>query len=276
MGAPSEIHRFNHQAMNTDFTLSIADSKPKYAAQAAVNAFREIDRVEGFLSSHIENSDISRINNLPSDGSTMIDPLSFECLRIAEQMRQATGGAFNVAYASKPSRPVKRLFSLEADKFVCRVNDAGLRIDLGGIGKGFALDCVAELLRDWDLTAIEIRASYSTVLAGQAPRGRAGWEAGFGAGHDQHDFMLAQQALSGSGIAVQGEHIVDPRPRKGRHVFRAWALSRSAARADALSTALMIMSPDEIRRYAEEHPIDRVWVQELEDARIVEIAAPTQ
>ena len=59
-----KAHRFSHQAMATTFEVFIVHGDARYAEQAAWAAFDELDRLEAELSRFIENSDISRINNL--------------------------------------------------------------------------------------------------------------------------------------------------------------------------------------------------------------------
>jgi thiamine biosynthesis lipoprotein len=66
---------------------------------------------------------------------------------------------------------------------------------------------------------------------------------------------LAHRALSGSGIAVRGRHIIDPRTgRPAGHRYRAWAAAPTAAVADALSTAFMVMTEAEIQQYCGRRP----------------------
>ena len=66
---------------------------------------------------------------------------------------------------------------------------------------------------------------------------------------------LANRAIGASGTAVRGAHIIDPRtgrPAEGK--FRTWALAATAAEADALSTAFMVMADDEVADYCRLHP----------------------
>lgn len=271
MTTEGDIHSFPHAAMNTEFLISIASASPSYAKQAAVTTFRELDQIEKLLSRYIEYSDISRINNLSAGEKTIIDPITFDCLRQAEQIRHDTGGAFDIAYASRPRRPLKQLFELDRADYSCRSLDDGLQLDPGGIGKGYALDCMAELLADWELDRLLLRSSHSTVLALKPPADSEGWEAGFGPSDDRREFMLVEQALSGSGIAVQGEHIFHAQKSSGHSRYRAWALSETGARADALSTALMLMSPESIRAYIAKHPRERAWIQDGDGGKIGEL-----
>ena len=76
------------------------------------------------------------------------------------------------------------------------------------------------------------------------------------------EFPLANRSLSASGIAIRGEHIVDPatgKPAAGR--FRAWALAPTGAESDALSTAFMIMSREAIREMLHRHAQYRAWFE---------------
>ena len=66
------MKRFSHEAMATIFELILIHEDEHYVGQAAVAAFEEVDRLEGELSRYIENSDISRINNLPANQPTML------------------------------------------------------------------------------------------------------------------------------------------------------------------------------------------------------------
>ena len=77
------IHRFAHEAMATTFEIFIQHKNARYARQAAAAAFMELDRLEGELSRFIDNSDISRINNLNVNQSLRIGLAAFECLRLS-------------------------------------------------------------------------------------------------------------------------------------------------------------------------------------------------
>ncbi len=138
-------------------------------------------------------------------------------------------------------------------------------VDLGGIGKGFALDRVVETLDDWGIDNAMIHGGTSTALVrgsggveAGCPPGVAGWVLGIGgdwgpaAGLER--IVLHSGALSGSGVQLQGEHVIDPRTgRPAMMHLAAWAICPSAARADALSTAFMVMSAEEVEAYCDAH-----------------------
>ena len=248
-------HTRVHEAMATTFKLTVARADPVYARQACAEAFAELDRIEGRLSRYVQSSDISRINRLGQGLSTVVQLDAFECLRLALDVQRETRGAFDVAYGSTGPLPGCPRFDLNEQDHTVRVLADGVRLDLGGIGKGFALDRMAALLADWEIDSALLAASTSTLLALNPPSGQSGWPITFGPEHDLQRLVLCNRALSGSGTAVKGSHIIDP--RTGRPVedrAGAWAGAPCAAAADALSTAFLVMTEGEIRDYCCRHP----------------------
>jgi thiamine biosynthesis lipoprotein len=241
-----------HEAMATTFSIRVAHEDPRYARQAVAAAFAELDALESQLSRFVEGSDVWRINRLARGEFAVVAPDTFRCLSTALEVHARTGGAFDVTYASAPtSKPANRLAMRPAGCGV-RVLTDGVAVDLGGIGKGYALDVMAAVLRQWDVTAALLTASTSTILALDPPAGEPDWNVTFGPDRDPRRLLLSHAAFSGSGIGVKGTHIIDPRTHEpaGRRT-QAWALSATAAQADALSTAFMVMNAAEVRRYCD-------------------------
>ena len=182
------------------------------------------------------------------------------------EVQRQTGGAFDAAYGSLGAWRADARFELDAERHAVRVLDEGVQLDLGAIGKGFALDRMAAILADWEIPAALLAASTSTLVAIGAPRGDEGWPIAFGSDANPRRSRLADRAISGSGIAVKGAHIIDPRtarPIEGR--YRAWAIAPTGALADALSTAFMVMSEAKIREYCRQHPeVDAYVLSSLE------------
>jgi thiamine biosynthesis lipoprotein len=256
-------HTVVREAMATTFKVTLAHGDAVYARQAGAAALAELDRIEGLLSRFVESSDISRINGLERGSGTVVQLDTFDCLRIALEVHRETGGAFDVAYGSRGPWSARPRFELDETSHTVRVLDDGVRLDLGGIGKGFALDRMAALLADWDVTAALLAASTSTVLAAGPPPGADGWPIVFGPDGKTQKLCLKDRAFSGSGTAVRGSHIMDPRTRRpATGAIRAWAGAPTAAVADALSTAFMVMSETEVRDYCRRHPEITAWRQE--------------
>jgi len=274
------MKRFSHEAMATTFEVIIVHEDERYARQAAIAAFDEVDRLERELSRFIEISDVARINGLPANQPLQLGLDMFECLKIAARIYAETNGAFDITIGSllkcwrnddgTPRNPSPKEIDLarlhtgtnllqldEADHTV-RLSASPVQIDLGGIGKGYAVDRVAELLRDWSIDVALISGGYSSVLALDAPPGKKGWPLTLTNPAGRKEILarpfLQKGALSGSGVQ-KGGHIIDPRtiqPAGGRRA--AWSSALDAATADALSTAFMIMGLDEIEKYCSLHP----------------------
>jgi thiamine biosynthesis lipoprotein len=249
---------FRHEAMATFFEIAIAGHPETYARQAAAAAFRELDRLEGELSRYVETSDIARVNRLGPGDSTRLGPDAFECLLLAADAALATGRAFDPSYATGhgPGPIAGPLpFTLDPTTHTLTSVADHLHLDLGAIGKGFALDRMADVLREWSLTTACLNSGGSTVLALDPPHAEAGWPIGIGDGAAARVLLLHHTALSGSGVAVKGSHIANPRTGTGAiRETRTWAMAASASLADALSTAFFVMLDAEVAAFCTAHP----------------------
>jgi thiamine biosynthesis lipoprotein len=271
------VRRFSHEAMATVFEVHGVHPDERYAAQAAQAAFDLTDRLERELSRFLTNSDITRINHLAAGESTRVSPSTLECLVIARHMFDLTGGAFDVSIGTGlPS------LDLDADDFLVRATKDGVRVDLGGVGKGYAVDRMAELLEEWGLEMSLVHGGFSSVLALEPPGGSEGWPLTLSDPSAPSRVLarlsVRQTALGASGLR-KGDHIVDPRTGEAaRGRLAAWvALPRppaaraesldeeepriaAAAVADALTTAFMLLSPSEIEGLCERSPGLEAWI----------------
>ena len=172
----------------------------------------------------------------------------------------ATHRAFDPAYASiRPPDLAADVppFTLDPDAHTLTSLTDQLQLDLGAVGKGFALDRMADILREWQITSACLNAGGSSVLALEDPPepDTAGWEVGLGEGRGHRTLALRGASLSGSGIAVKGSHLVDPRTGEpAPRTTRVWAFAPGAAHADALSTAFFVMNEAQIAALCAEHP----------------------
>jgi thiamine biosynthesis lipoprotein len=259
----NDIHVFNHHAMATQFQVRIADEEKTYAAQAAQAAFAITDELESHLSRFRANSDIAQLALLKPGEKLRVSEPVFACLQIAQRMEFVTRGAFSVTASALKNQPARPLWSLLPAEFFIRCDSGRLEFDLGAIGKGFALDRMAESLREWECAAFLLVAGGSSILAGNAPKDTAGWSCGLGDDQSIQRYWLANASLSGSGLAVKGSHIFDPRTGlAARRQNRVWALADTAAESDALSTAGMVLDEMEITGLLEKTPAWLVFLNE--------------
>lgn len=257
------IHVFSHHAMAAEFQVRIAGGEKPYAAQTAQAAFALTDALESHLSRFRPNSDICRIAQLSPGETLRVSEPVFACLEIAKRMELATRGAFSISAAALQSQPEQPRWSLLKEQFSIRCDGGRLEFDLGAIGKGFALDRMADVLREWSCESFLLVAGGSSILAGNAPPETPGWSCGLGDDNSPRRCLLKNGSLSGSGLAVKGPHILDPRTGKpARRQNRAWALSETAAESDALSTACMVLDEADIPEIILNLSGSFVWLQD--------------
>jgi thiamine biosynthesis lipoprotein len=258
----ADIHQFNHRAMATHFEVRIADEERTYAAQAAQAAFDLLDKLESHLSRFRANSDIAQIAQLAPGEKMRLSEPAFACLEIANKMESATRGAFSATATALQTQHSLPQWSLLAEELSILCESGRLQFDLGAIGKGFALDRMAELLRSWDCRSFLLVAGGSSILAGDAPKAAVGWSCGLGDDDAPQRFFLTNTSLSGSGLAVKGNHILDPRTgQPAERQNRAWALTDAAADSDALSTACMVLSETELHEVMAQNPSWLVFLE---------------
>ncbi len=259
----AEIHQFHHHAMATFFEVRITNEERGYAAQAAQAVLDLVDKLESNLSRFHPNSEIAQISQLAPGQRMRLSEPTFACLEVAKKIELATLGAFSVTATALQTEASLPKWNLLSENFSIECESGKLQFDLGAIGKGFALDRMAELLRSWDCLSYLLVAGGSSILAGDPPIDTAGWSCGLGDDNASQRFMLTHTSFSGSGIAVKGNHILDPRtglPASRKN--RAWALADTAAESDALSTACMVLSEPEMKEVLAQ---DSSWLFLLEN-----------
>src|SRR5262249_21897563 len=145
-----------------------------------------------------EHSEVSRLNRWAASGAVRVEDRLFDLLALAKRLTEQTDGAYDISAgalvkawgfyrgprrvpteeerASARSQTGMRHVVLNAAERTVRYIRSGLEINLGSIGKGYALDRVAELLRQqWDLSTGLLHGGYSSVYAMGSGTGGRGW-----------------------------------------------------------------------------------------------------
>jgi len=295
--------RAARKAMATTFEILLPYGTPR-AQALAESAFDTIDRLEQQLTVYCETSEVSRLNRLAPLGPVPVDEHLFDLLALAARITEETGGAYDITagalikawgFYKGPRRvPATEELAeallkagmqhvvLDRETSTVRFLRQGLEINLGSIGKGYALDRVASLLRaDWNVQSALLHGGHSSIYAlGSEPESESGWTVGIrhprktdcrlGVVH-LRDRALGTSAATFQHLEYNGRklgHILDPRsgwPAEG--LGSATVLAPRAALADALSTAFFIMGVDGARAYCASHPeIGAVLVPQEESA----------
>ena len=289
-GRAQQLYRFTHPAMGTEYTLLLyADTAPR-AAEEAERAFTEVDDVESLLSNYQPQSELSRINRLAGEQTVTTDGETFAFLERSLGWSARSDGAFDITvgalmkswgfFRSSGHVPSsvelhttgdqtgwQRVHLDRAARSV-RFDAHGLELDPGGIGKGFAVDRVVQLLREDGVQAAMLSAGSSTIYGLGAPPGQKGWrvEIPNPVPDTQHPgavlstVVLRDDSLSTASCAekhfvLAGHlycHIMDPRVlRPVEERLQATVMAPSATDSDALSNVAFVDDDRERARFLE-------------------------
>jgi thiamine biosynthesis lipoprotein len=264
-------------AMATRFEIVLNGNHPVALRAAGEEALAEIERIEAQLSLYRPSSEITRINARAAREPVRVSPGVFALLERASTLSRETGGAFDItiaplvrcwgfmgegglvpgaeALAEARNRVGMRFIQLDPEALTVRFEREGMMLDLGAIGKGYAIERAAELLQDAGIASALLHGGTSTVYAlGRAENGEP-WKVAID--HPQETASprllatvpLENQALSVS--AVWGKffesagrtygHVLDPRTgQPADSALLAAVVLSSATESDALSTALLV------------------------------------
>ena len=287
------LEHYSKPAMATQFELMFNMSQYPESGNATAEAFELIDELEDQMTVYRDHSAISQLNATAFDADVAVELRLFSVLQMATEIGRQTAGAFDIT-----SGQLSALWGFEQRQGAIPTADAieaalrcvgssrlvindqartvrfktqGVKINLGGIGKGYALDRVASLLRTHGVKDFAVHGGQSSVICGgvylTAESASTGWPIGlthpiFPDVRLAH-FNLRDRALGTSGSGRQGffhqgkryGHIVDPRTGwPANHFLSTTVISSSAALSDALATAFFVMDEDAIEAYCRSHP----------------------
>lgn len=286
-----DLLRATRPGMGSYFEVRIAANTPD-AAGLATRALDRIDALEDQLTVYRDDSEVSRLNARAHLGPVEVEAGLFGLLRQAVTIGEATGGAYDVTsgalsvawgffrgpkrvpdaetLADARARTGQHHLTLDPVAQTVAFDRPGVTINLGSIGKGYALDRAVDVIRaHWWPTAALVHGGRSSVYALGSPPGRFGgrWEVAlwnpFDPEHALGTLHLRNRAMGTSGAAYQRfeadgrtyGHILDPRtgaPALGPASVT--VLAPTAAEADALSTAFYLLGIDVARDYVARHP----------------------
>jgi thiamine biosynthesis lipoprotein len=276
-----------HPAMGCEFELILYGRELSYLRDAAAEAFEELDHLEHQLSFFISSSEISYINANAFSMPIRVEPRLFSLLMTASDIFTETGGAFDITVGAltdlwcsstdvlPTTNEIKLAMQrtgmskvlLDPAECTIRFLQEGIQINLGGIGKGYAIQRIANLLRDRGVINGLLSAGNSTIYAmGHPPRDNA-WTVGI-SDPTRHIQRLGYVKLRDSALSVSGSHeryieiggqryshIIDPRTGKPVDELLAVAVvTDDPTIADALSTALFVLGLEQAKQYCDRHP----------------------
>jgi thiamine biosynthesis lipoprotein len=182
------------------------------------------------------------------------------CLRLAIEAAEFTTGRFDPCAGSMvdaikggaESAPSPcGIISMDPSRPLVTCAEAGRVLDLGAIGKGYALERMAAILAAHGISDALLTSGASTMLA----MGERSWPVDLPHSSGTMRHALRGVALAASGSSQQGQHIVNPLDgAPARHFESVWVIHPRAAMADAFSTACFVMTPEEIDEFLKTLP----------------------
>jgi len=298
LGQSSEEQLFSKSraAMGTTFTIYLYSPDQVKADEEFEAAFDEVERVEEALSNYRASSELSRINRLAATTSTTTDPEVFKLLQTSFDYSRRSDGAFDITVGplmrawgffrkngqypthAELSRARARVgwnkVKLDANHRTVTFDVPGMELDMGGIGKGYAVDRVIDVLRDAGVKAALVDAGSSTLYALGAPPDKDGWKIlvprPADRSHAVSEIVLRDTSLSTSGsyekfFRLKGRtycHIMDPRTGEPvQEMLQATVIAPTGTASDALSTTMFVMGPAKGGKLLESMPnTSAIWI----------------
>ena len=260
--------------MGTLVFVTVVARDAERAQQAANAGLDEIRRLEELLSTWIPSSDISKVNRKSGKSAIRVSQESYELLQRSLEIADLTEGGFNIAIgpaieqwgfpehpgmagkdqllALKPLIDLRKLH-LQAESQGVLLVEKGMRIDIGGIGKGFAADKAVQVMRQKGAMAGVVALSGDIKTFGVLPDGE---QFVFGIQHPRNnEKLLGTVQLENEAVSTAGDyqqyfmhegtryhHILDPKTLyPARDCQSVTVIAKDGVWADGLDTGIFVM-----------------------------------
>src|SRR5580700_8072500 len=278
--------------MGTVFEIAAYDHSPEHASKAIEKAFQEIVRNDDLFSNYKPDSALSNLNRSAHFHTEKVPPDLYRVIEQSMQFSRLSDGKFDISVAPlvdlwkaalrgegtpTPARQEEVRGCVGYEKIELTPPDQisfrspCLQLDLGAIGKGYAVDRAAEVLRSWGIRKALINAGGSTILAIGSPPGQTGWILHL---RDPSHKIDPQIMLQGDSVSTSEQtapsllgkdsagHIIDPNtgmPLKTK--FAVSVIATTGTASDALSTSLLLLGPAKGKAMINGMPgVSAVWI----------------
>ena len=295
-------YEFEKGLMGSPFRIVVYSTSDTLAQQAAQKAFTRIEQLNEILSDYRDGSEINRLSAQAGTRKWIrVSDDLYEVLSISKKISRKTKGTFDITVGPvvqlwrramrrnifPAPNEVEQARKAVGYRFVelrpctksVRLVRPGMRLDVGGIGKGYAADEAVRVIQNLGIKAVLIDAGGDLTLAG-VPLGRKGWEVEINSGTSTDSTALVH--LTDAGVATSGanyrylehdgerySHIVDPKTGIGlRHHVRTTVIAANGTYADALATAISVAGSERSKRIVRRFPGVQVWLLESEGTQV--------
>jgi thiamine biosynthesis lipoprotein len=272
-----ELVRRSEPLLGTFVTVTVYAPTRARGIEAGSEAFGEFRRIDALMSLHRPDSELSRLNARAAAGAVEVSPDLFRVIAAAQEIAEKSEGSFDITIRplvdlwgflwKKYRLPTRKeleavlprvrytLVELDAERRTVRFRAPGVSLDLGGIAKGYAVDCAVEKLRSLGITNAMVKAGGDLRVMG-APPGGTHWVVQLEDPRKEGRrarVPLRDAALSTSGNyenffeagGVRYSHILDPRtgvPVQG--LAACTVIAPTCTESDALATACFVLGAD--------------------------------
>ena len=290
--------------MGSPLRLTAWTADEPAAIKAFEAVFTDVDRLDRLMTVWREDSDVQRLNAAAGRHPVVVSAETFEVLQIASDIGELTGGDFDVTFAALadvwkfdhdidgrvPSGadiaarlPLVdyRALVLEAPALTAFLQRPGMRVNLGGIGKGHAVDRAATVLRAHGFAHFMIQFGGDLYAAGR--RGDRPWRVGLQDPRGAADQSFATIDLRDETFSTSGDyerffmrdgrryhHIIDPHTGEPARAARSVTIvARRAVLADAIAKAVFVAGPEAGMKLIEDLPdVEGVMVTARNEVRV--------
>jgi thiamine biosynthesis lipoprotein len=280
--------------MGVQVRLTVYAMSQDSAETSCTRAFARIAQLEDVMSDYRPTSELMRLCDQPAGTPVQVSADLFKALTAAQELARKTDGAFDITVGPivrlwRATRKSKQMPSpsdlatarhavgwqklkLDAEHHTATLLAANMKLDLGGIGKGFAGDEAIRTLKDNGVPISMFEAGGDIVL-GDAPPDTKGWtiEIEQKIPRGPNRLTLANCAVSTSGdteqfVEINGQrysHVVDPHTGLGlTNHFAATVVAPDGMTSDSLSTALTVLGEKKAIGLLASNPKVQAWVRE--------------
>ncbi|MEZ6046995.1 MAG: FAD:protein FMN transferase [Planctomycetaceae bacterium] len=280
--------RLATRAMACEFGL-VLNPGDREVVMPATEALELVHPLEDQMTVYRPHSELSQLNAAAAKSPFTTSENLYELLKRGHQLGEQTGGAFDLTAAPyiqlwRTARQEDRIpsdeeiasvsqlvggghLTFDDSNFQIQLSKPGVELNLGGIGKGYALDVIATELEEQGIHSYLLHGGQSTMLARGGHNNHPGWPVGLRnplfTQQQLATILIKECALSTSGSNVQFHryqgkrygHILDPRTGwPVDELLSVTVLAPTAEMADALSTAFFVMGVEKTVEFCDNHP----------------------
>lgn len=261
--------------MGTRIAVELWQDDPAAAGRAIDAVIAEMHRIDALMSVYKEDSQVSKVNRDAAAGPVKVDPELAALVARALEFSEMSDGAFDITYASvgylydyrEHKHPTEaqiqaalpginwRHVIVDREASTIRFTQEGVRIDLGGIAKGYAVDTSIAILQKLGITHATVTAGGDSRIIGD--RNGRPWIVGI-RHPDDRNRVIARIPLEDAAISTSGDyeryfdekgvryhHIIDPKTGKSPHGIRSvTVIAPNSTFAEGLTKSVFIMGPE--------------------------------